>query len=71
MEKMNGCEGTGGEMIFEIREQHHLRTPFRFKVLQYELTEFGTCRYYQSRSFEGRDEAERYKRELERNWRNQ
>ncbi len=71
MEKSNSCGETGGEMIVEIIEQRNLRTPLRFKVLQYELTEYGRCRYYQSRSFEGRDEAERYKRELERNWRNQ
>lgn len=37
----------------------------RFKVLQYEEQQNGSRIYYGSRSFEGKDGAEKYKRELE------
>lgn len=56
-----------GKIIIEIREQISMfYCPLRFKVVQYEELKNGDRIYYGSRSFEGRNAAEQYKRELER-----
>ena len=41
------------------------RSPLRFKVVQFETKEDGSRVYYGSRSFEGREAAEQYKRQVE------
>lgn len=58
-------------MQVEIRETRLFfrESPnLKYKVLAYEEAEDGHRIYYQSRSFEGRDAAEAYKKELEKQY---